>query len=229
MFKSSYRVSFFLLAVLLLFQGVRIKAKETSFVLKPPFATVQYPAKPFWKTADNLKRVRGGEALVSVKVLPGKDSKDKKTLSMVAVERVPVYADQAFEAIKEFEFFAEMKPYVVKKEWNPKKKSLYLHGQAFDYQAHLWMEFYYQKVPRTTGQTPRYQIHWRHTRGLFQGMTGIVAIEDVGRRMGEISMTTRYNFDKLPLPQFFVEFGLEVVLKKMAYQVKKYILKKNKK
>ncbi|MCB0420229.1 MAG: hypothetical protein KDD61_04490 [Bdellovibrionales bacterium] len=204
-----------------------VQKKGEIFVKKAPFVTVLENEKNPFQGEKYIKRMQKGEALSWVAVEPVEGSESRKKLYMLAKEHLNVYADQAFHAIKEFEFFSEMKPYVRKKEWDSKKKELYLHGEAFDYHAHLWMQFYYMKKTLKGQTKPQYEIHWRHTKGLFQGMTGVVVLKDVGRRTCEISMTTRFNFDKLPLPEFFVEFGLEVILQKMAFQVRKYVHSQN--
>ena len=176
----------------------------------------------YWNQLRFQKKFQEKEILVSVTVTDRpKGLIPPQSLNHNGAFYVGTYAKSGFQRTKGFQFLKNMKEYIKSYKWNEKNKSLYIKGQAFKYHAQLWMKFEYHEIQSKEG--PLYEIRWTHTKGLFTGMKGVLRFKDIGRRKHQITMTARYNFSKLPLPKFFVQFGLEVVLQKAAFKLRQYI------
>ena len=173
---------------------------------------------PFWKAKEKVyKRVaEQREVVVSVKV--NKLSGSTKELVMQGAGHASTPLDFTYQEAKKFENFPKMSGYVRETQYTPQTKQLFMHSEAFGYHARMLFQLDFKE-----SDEKRKVISYKIISGVFAGMQGELAFEDVGRRKTEISMTGVYPFEKLPVPAFFAEFGLEVILQKMATRIRAYV------
>ena len=202
---------------------------------------------PFWLTKPEVyKKVQGDRLIpVSVQVTEQKppvrgvkksatdpESKKKKLkvnaspqkslikhqLKMVAGAWVNVPFQETYNFAKEFKNYLRVSEYVQEVQVIDSKKLMYASTKAFGQTAEFLMQTYVKQKNKKSGQ-----IQWRIVGGLFSGMVVVFDFKDVGRRRTEISMTALYKFHKLPLAQFFVEFGLEVIMQKAGAHLRSLV------
>ena len=172
---------------------------------------------PFWKSKEKVYQriVEQREIIVSVKVnkLTGKS----KELVMQGAGQAATPIDFTYQEATKFENFPKISSYIREIKYTPEKKQLFMHSEAYGYHARMTLQLDYK-----TSDSKKI-ITYKIISGVFTGMSGELAFEDVGRRKTEISMTGHYPFEKLPVPAFFAEFGLEVILQKMATRMRAYV------
>ena len=174
-----------------------------------------------WSSPKFKKKLHNREIIVSVGVAAPKSQGSLKTLTLGGSFLVSKFASTGFERAKGFKFLGGIKSYITKFRWIESKRQLYIKGKAYKFHAQMWMEFQYNSY--LVEGVRVYELHWIHTKGLFAGMKGVMRFQDIGRRTHQISMTAQYNFEKLPLPTFFLKFGLEVILRKVAYKFRSHL------
>ncbi|MCB0386166.1 MAG: hypothetical protein KDD43_12300 [Bdellovibrionales bacterium] len=184
------------------------------------FPTVWVEKSPWWQVKEKAARRIKDERAVLVSVVAEEKNKERplNRLRMTGAGHMKSPANFSFDRVREFHRLKDLSDYVRESTFDEKKSRLYLHVAAFNYHARMLMEIVFQKPEK--GQ---HQILFHIVTGTMQGLRGVVQLEDVERRGAEISMTAFYDYDKLPIPQFFIEFGLEVVLQKMAETLRAHV------
>jgi hypothetical protein len=59
--------------------------------------------------------------------------------------------------------------------------------------------------------------------GVFKDLGAVIRLEDFERKRSTISLTAIQGFDKLPMPKFFLEFGMEVALQIVAGKMRSFV------
>jgi ribosome-associated toxin RatA of RatAB toxin-antitoxin module len=109
------------------------------------------------------------------------------------------------------EHIVEVKP-------GPLPEDLFVHTEAFRYHARMQMKL---KVVTE----PARRIEFTVVSGHFTGMTGDFSFEDYkGKTL--MGFHAEYKYTVLPMPAFFVEFALEVVLQRVATLMREFLEKK---
>ena len=173
---------------------------------------------PFWRTKDKaFKRVTDERAiLVSVRAQNTPDKK-KRELGMVAGGQVNVPLDRAYAIARDYNQLKEVSSHFQDVLYDKEKSELYIHGVAFKYHAIMTL-----KLTERDIDAKNKAIEWRVVKGSFLGMHGKITFED-HKQKSLMGLESFYAADKLPLPEFFVEFALEVVIQRVASLMRKYI------
>ncbi|MBK8204946.1 MAG: hypothetical protein IPK68_22460 [Bdellovibrionales bacterium] len=124
----------------------------------------------------------------------------------------------AFAEVKKFESLPRISSMVRSAKFDEKARVLRLEVEAFHYRAQLPMKIDFQEA-----ETNRRSFDFRVLDGPFQNLQGSFLFEDLEHQTTEFSMTAQMGFVKLPLPRFFVEFGLEVALQLVAKNMRSFI------
>lgn len=198
-------------------------AKHSVVTMPPPgpewidiaplgFPNVWVEKTPWWRTKPKAvdRLTQGRAVLVSVVAEEKNATHPLNRLRMSGAGNLKASARFAFDRVREFHRLKDLSEYVKEATFTESKSQLFLHVAAFKYHARMLMQ-----IAFTNGQT-QHQILFHVIGGTMKGMRGVVRLEDIERRGAEISMTAFYDYEKLPIPQFFVEFGLEIVLQKIA-------------
>jgi ribosome-associated toxin RatA of RatAB toxin-antitoxin module len=118
---------------------------------------------------------------------------------------------------QDFAQYPQISEYIRSVQWQPDRGHLEMKTEAYGYRATLEMQV---ASGRNEG---REEIRFRVIDGVFRGMTGLVSFQDMSPKQSEISLTAAYDFVKLPMPKFFLEFGLEVALQRMAGALRNHV------
>lgn len=176
------------------------------------FPNIWVEKSPWWrvkpKAVDRLNQ--GRAVLVSVVVEEKSSTQPLNRLRMSGAGNLKASSRFAFDRVREFQRLKDLSEYVKEASFNESKSQLFLHVAAFKYHARMLMQMAF------THSETQHQILFHVIGGTMKGMRGVVKLEDIERRGTEMSMTAFYDYEKLPIPQFFVEFGLEIVLQKIA-------------
>lgn len=126
--------------------------------------------------------------------------------------------DRAFSRVKQFNKYPEITEHIVQTKYNPDAQLLYIRGEAYNYWAEMLMQTEF--VERSDFK----EMKWRIVGGLFPGMLGSVRLEKISDKETEISLRALYDYNTVPLPSFFLEFGMEVVLRQVAAKMRTFIM-----
>lgn len=176
----------------------------------PPLVSSEVP---FWKSKEKTyARIRDEKAIiVSVKAEHEKaDPKKPYIMKMSGGGMITTPQNYAYERSLDFSNLKKVSSHVRRADYNAKDQTLTLHTEAFNYHAHMKL-----KVDRVENNSEK-AILFKVIQGHFLGMEGKVSFVEVSPLRSEIGFAAGYRYDKLPFPQFFVEFGLEVVIQKIA-------------
>lgn len=191
------------------------------------FIPVWMETLPWWNRKEKvLKQIREERAVVVSVVTRGISSSPvskrgqqaRKQLKLSGAGLIEAPPEFSSNRIREFYRLKELSQYVKESTFNQRQKQLFLHVAAFDYHARMLMEIFFNDQLKG-----RRQILFHVVAGTLSGMKGVVEIRDIERLKSEFSMTALYDYDKLPIPQLFVEFGLEMVLKQMAEKIRSMV------
>lgn len=195
---------------------------QNSETVAPAFKTVEPEKEPFWRKKEKIwRRLREErEIVVSVKTRPTLILGFKEELYMQGAGIVEAPVDFTFKTAQRFEEYPKISSFVKSAHYAPDTRILTMHTSAFNYDAHLKMELLF------LSPTPaKREIRFRVIEGVFRGLTGVVGFDELTTKRTEIAMTNQFAFSKLPMPRFFVEFGLEVALKMMAGKMRGFVEK----
>lgn len=180
------------------------------------------PESPaFWKTKEKVyKKIRDERAIiVSVQA--------KKNLDKVPLEpyilhltggghmNVPVQF--AYEKAKDLSNLKKVSSHIVESKYNANDQTLFLHTVAFGYHATLKMKMVFKNATESPA------IEFDVIEGVFLGLKGRVVFGEIALTKTEVGYFAGYRYKNLPFPKFFVEFGLEVVMQKVAGLLRSHI------
>ena len=78
------------------------------------------------------------------------------------------------------------------------------------------------KVLANSQSEPR-RIHYEVLGGSLAGLTGHFDFLSLSAQKTEVGIESQFQYDKLPIPQFFVEFGMEVAFQRLATSLRTYV------
>jgi hypothetical protein len=191
------------------------------------FIPVWMEILPWWNRKEKvLKQMREERAVVvsvvtkdiSSAPVSKRGQQVRRQLKLSGAGFIDAPPEFSSNRIREFYRLKELSQYVKESTFNQRQKHLFLHVAAFDYHARMLMEIFFHDQLKG-----RRQILFHVVAGTLSGMKGVVEIKDIERLKSEFSMTALYDYDKLPIPQLFVEFGLEMVLKQMAEKIRSMV------
>jgi len=179
-------------------------------------------APPFWREKPHLfDRIKRRRAII-VSVRSHKlETESGHELRMQGGGMISVPKDFAYEHSKDLEVLKKTGNYV--KELNLDKETgrLFLHTAAFRYHAKMHMQVSYKENHDKSPE--KSVIQFEIVRGTFQGMKGEFNFEEYNGGRTIIGFNSLYNYEELPIPRFFVRFGLEVVIQKMSERIRSVI------
>lgn len=185
----------------------------SGFALGKPLPPLVSNEAPFWKAKEKIyAKIRDEKAIVvSVKAEhENADPKKPHIMIMSGGGMISTPQNFAYERSLDFSNLKKVSSHVRRADYNAKDQTLDLHTEAFNYHAHMKL-----KVDRVENNSEK-AILFKVIQGHFLGMEGKVSFNEVSALRSEIGFAAGYRYDKLPFPKFFVEFGLEVVIQKIA-------------
>lgn len=169
---------------------------------------------PIWqKVPRNFKKiVEDHMALVSVRTrkLSGGDSE----MTIDGGELIKKSAERAFKIAQNYKDLTKVSDHIVEVRTKP---DLFIHCEAFHYQARMHMKV-------ETQAKPERRIRFTVTAGNFRGMTGEFRFVDYkGKTL--LGFHSDYRYKVLKMPAFFLDFALEAVLQHVAEEMRAFIEK----
>lgn len=182
------------------------------------FPRAKLPQKPFWEKKERIYQKMIDERAIYVSVKTEKTNKDKvERLKILGAGVIHRPRETAWRAFTQFGHWSEIHESIRESRWVPSSKRLFLHMEAFNYHAKMILNVEVENLEQEDW------IHMKVVQGSFAGMTVAFRLKDAKGRKTEVAMTALYEFEKLPMPQFFVVFGLEVVFQKIAGKMRLFI------
>ncbi len=206
--------------VFLLSFGLCASGSETGVWVKgQPVQSIEPEENPFWRRKEKLHKrlLEERDIIVAVKARPGSKGTEKEELFMQGAGVVDAPVDFTYQQAKRFSDYPRMSNFVKSGQYDENSGLLKLHTEAFGYHAHLTLQMEFRDLKQEWKE-----IRFRVISGVFTGMTGVVRFDDVSKKRCEISLTSLFAFNELPMPRFFVEFGLEVALRIMATRMRSF-------
>lgn len=121
------------------------------------------------------------------------------------------------QTVKAYDKYKEILPYVEEVKYDPQTKQVFIHGSLMRYHVIMTTSVVEEKTP--TG----YKISYTGIAGHFLGIKADMVLDRVGDSTTEISLHARYVADRIPIPSFILNWGLEVAGKKMASKMRSHI------
>jgi hypothetical protein len=194
-----------------------VGASKTAPPLEPEKVKKQIDKFPRWRKLDRYRKAMLLEDNIWV-VAKTRDSDVAgfdEELYIAGAGMTKANKNQAFRQLKKFSEWTELSDYVVASDYSEEKSELFLHLKAYGYFAKMHMDVAF------ASRDDSHDLFMKVIKGHFLGMTvGFRIQKDAKSRNSEILMTALHPFETLPLPRFFVEFGLEVVFQQLGQRLR---------
>lgn len=182
-----------------------------------PLTTKGQEELPFWRTKPKLMTRMTDNRKVVVSVDLEEKGHEKKIRIMGAgVVNVPLY--YAKEQLLQFEQLPKASTYFQKVKHDPEKKQVYFFMKAFGTQVRFIQQYQWGRV--SPGEV---QMDWRVTWGQLKGMVGNYKLRKISATKTEMSIWASFKKGNLPIPQFLINFTLEVIAEKTAQKMRAFI------
>lgn len=188
------------------------------------YAHAEKPAAPFWKAKEKVyQRVKEGEIIVAVKSERGVEGEPKHKMDIQGGGHVKAPADFVFKSAQEYAEIAKTSGYIKSAQFDPATKTLAIEVSAYGYGGKMKLAM------KTDGESDPKKIEYLVVDGPFRDMGGAFLFSNIPKDKCEVGISSLFRYDKLPVPQFFVEFGLEFVFQRMAGRLRSHVEDKFKK
>lgn len=185
------------------------------------FFTLSMAAElPFWRTKTKVLNKITEERAIVVLVKADENSKGPHTLKMQGGGLTRRSATYIFNETQKYEKLTEVSDHVREVKWNASRQELYVHTEAFQYHARMTMKV--EPVAAKAGEKIS-RLNFKVIQGHFTGMEGAFTYEEHKPEATLMGFEAEYKYTVLPMPRFFIEFGLEVVLQKVAGRMRTYL------
>ncbi|OQW50885.1 MAG: hypothetical protein A4S09_11200 [Proteobacteria bacterium SG_bin7] len=174
---------------------------------------------PFWKTKSEIYRglVDDRDIVVSVTHKKPKETGGDYNFNYKGAQIVNAPVSFCQKKMLQYENLPKISNYIKEAKFDPDKKELYFHGEAYGFHATMWMKII------TVVSDKTFEMHFEVLRGNLVGMKGIVRIEDFKRQKTEMSLAGSRSAQKLGMPAILLDFGLEIVLQRVASTIRNYL------
>ena len=190
-----------------------------SFVCHNAWSETQ---KPYWQSKPELysKVLNERKILVSVK----DDKKTPKThLQVTGVGVVSAPLSFAKKQLLNFEELPEISSYFKKVTHKRDKREVYFHVEAIGLQVRFLQRYRWLKQ-----SSDESILGWEVIWGPLRGMAGNYTLKKVGVSKTEVSVWANAGKIKAPIPDFLLNFTLEVIAEKVAQKMRTLMEKRYK-
>jgi hypothetical protein len=170
--------------------------------------------KPFWQIKPKaVERIKNREILVVVKSAP----KDKgKRLIAQGGGRVAAPAAFTFRRALEFNQLPKLSGYIEAADFDEKARELIIKVGAYGYHGKMRLKL------DIRDRTPQ-EIGFNVIEGSLKGFNGLFWFETLGAKTSEVGLEGDLSYEKIFVPKIFLEFGMEVVLQRLAGKLRQYV------
>lgn len=171
--------------------------------------------QPFWKSKDKVyQRIQNGEVIVSVAAAaPAPPQAKRLTIQGGGHVRAP--RDFVFTYARDFDQIARLSGFIQKSKYNKDDQTIDISVSALGHTADLRL------AVKTEAEAAPKAIEFEVIRGPLTGMKNRVTFAELSKpTLSEVGIAGEYRYDQFPIPQFFLEFGMEVVFQKIATRLR---------
>lgn len=166
---------------------------------------------PFWKAKEKIHRRIQEERAIVVAVHTDAIAGGER-LIFGGGGQISTPVEFAFRQAMNFENLKQVSDYI--KEVRNENGLLFLRTKAFGFEAKMWLKVI---------STPNSDIHFEIMHGTLKGLNGDLHLEKIESAKTEIGISGRYDYVHFPIAKIFAEFGIEVVLQRMAIRLRGWI------
>lgn len=128
-------------------------------------------------------------------------------------------ADAAHLEAQNYENLSKLSSYIKEVRHNKAKNEVFLHCVAFNYHEKMTL-----LMSTETVNDKNKRLNFLVTEGNFKGMKGYFNFNDFeGKTL--LGFFSEFTYGKLPMPEFFIQFGLEFVLERVAKNMREHLEK----
>ncbi|MEQ1664985.1 MAG: hypothetical protein ABL927_06370 [Bdellovibrionales bacterium] len=185
---------------------------------------------PFWQAKPKVfKRVVDDrEIIVSVTTekLTAKVHKFSHRIKMQGGGLVYGQIGPVFSKIQRYSELTKVSGHILEVLWTPATNELFIHTEAFKFHAVMTLKI---QVDNNS-----HKLKFNVIKGHFEGMSGEFSFMEFAGHLKDnkqvrnsvlMGFNARYDYQTPPMPQFLMEFGLEVILQKVAGLMRSYLEK----
>ena len=171
--------------------------------------------KPFW---DNKYYKFDHSNFPKVSVKSHKQKIDHR-LYMNGIVTVNVPARFIWKISKDLETFKGISEHIISVEHNHRFNFAVFKLSAYGYFTNESVKVKYVE------KGGNYYVNFSVFEGFFKGANAQLKIAKKTRRNTDVSLQVTYDYKEWPMPKLFIEFGIEVVLQKIASKIKTFLQK----
>jgi hypothetical protein len=172
---------------------------------------------PFWKSKEKVySRVENGEVIVSVKEVKLPAGQAGKKLKVEGGGQVAAPRASVFKIAQRYENLPRFSDYIKTAKFDPATSVLKLHVAGFGYATD--MDVHVKPSQSEAASSLEYLVR----TGPMQGLTGRVTMTDLPRSKTEVGLDGEFKYTQFPLPQLFLEFGLELAFRRLAWRLRTF-------
>lgn len=177
-------------------------------------------APPFWKAKEKVyQRVQDGEVIVAVRAVDARSPRGGRRLKIDGGAQVRAPCDFVFAYARDIRKVATQAPFVEKAVLDGDRLKLTLAAFGHRTDLRLSAHVFDEAVPR--------RLEFDVLEGRLRGLELALSFDPIKASARpakcEVGLTGDYPFTELALPKVFAEFGMEVVLQKMAERLRREV------
>lgn len=175
---------------------------------------LQASGTPFWKAKEQFyRRIKEDRAvIVSVRTEKPAGGSGPESLLFAGGGWMTVPLEFAFQESMHFENLKSVIDYI--EEIRFENERLFLRAKAYGFEAKMWL-----KITSLLNS----DIHFEIVEGTLKGASGDIRFEKTGLEKTEIGLDGRFEYLHFPIPKMFAEFGIEVILQRMAIRFRSFL------
>ena len=171
--------------------------------------------EPFWRRKEKLyERVKGGEVIVSVTAHDVSPQRPKWDLIVGGGGHVNAPCALVFTEGQKYEKLAGLAGYVTKAKYDAGNEKLHITISAYGYTRDVTLA-----VKAADGR----EIELRMLDGPMAGFWWKLTMSEFKPAVCEVAITGDYKYDEFPIPRIFLQFGMEVVMKRSAERLRRHV------
>lgn len=166
--------------------------------------------EPFWRAKEKVyQRIENREVIVSVRSETAERGRHR--LSIRGGGQVSAPCDEVFKSAQDYETMAKASGYVDRAQFHPETSILEARIAAYGLKSDLSMKM------NASDPVLAYEI----LSGPMKGLKGRFEFLKAGKKC-DVGMDGEFSYEKFPIPEFFLRFGMEVMLQRMAGKVRAF-------
>jgi len=172
--------------------------------------------EPFWKAKEKVyTRIENGEVIVSVRSERHESQSPPNQMIVGGGGWVKAPVEFVFEKVQDYTGLAKASDYIKSVEYDETRKKLNFVISAFTHQSRFVLAMHADPDAKTIAMLVE--------EGPLTGFRLRLSFAPVRGGKTEIGIQGEYGYDRFPIPRLFLEFGMEVVLQRMAGHMRSYV------